>query len=131
MLTYFVHGHQPEGEIWRPADKSGTNRALGFDPCSTHRGGSPEGAGSHVQDVQSWPCHRSGSGGRISGDHLPGGGVDVGSLLRYCLENEIDHCPFMSATIDGSGDEADEVAPVISPEEYISGMNDVCDFEDI
>ena len=31
----------------------------------------------------------------------------------------------MSATIDGSGDEADEVAPIIKPEDYFSGMNDV------
>ena len=52
-------------------------------------------------------------------------------FLRYCIENEIDHCRFMSAALGGSGDEADEVAPVISPEDYISGMNDVCDFEDI
>ena len=51
------------------------------------------------------------------------------ALLRYCLENEIDHSRFMSATIDGSGDEADEVAPITKPEDYIRGMNDVCDFE--
>ena len=33
--------------------------------------------------------------------------------------------------IDGSGDAADEVAPIIRPEDYISGQNEVCDFNDI
>lgn len=47
------------------------------------------------------------------------------------MESEIDYCRFMSATIDGSGDEADEVAPIIRPKDYISGQNEVFDLNDI
>ena len=68
--------------------------------------------------------------GESLGAILLAGDWTSAAFLRYCMENEIDHCRFMSATIDGSGDEADEFAPIIRPD-YISGQNEVCDFNDI
>ena len=69
--------------------------------------------------------------GESLGGILLAGEWTSAAFLRYCMENETDHCRFMSATIDGSGDEAGEVAPIIRPEDYISGQNEVCDFNDI
>ena len=53
------------------------------------------------------------------------------AFLRYCQENENYHSRFMAATIDGSGDEEEIVAPEIDPRDYATWSLELLDFKDI